>query len=153
MVFLSSLVFGGTPSSVSPNSSPNPANCGQPVTLTANGDAAWKKAGADEGLRRAFERAAYSPEDSGNGTWRGANAAQRPRSPAQAPASPQRYDLEGSANFPLSAASLTFVSSSQVQVPVYKGGATSYTATLNITNPGRLTTTQNFHLSSGGGGN
>ncbi|MGA3025586.1 MAG: BACON domain-containing carbohydrate-binding protein [Bryobacteraceae bacterium] len=33
--------------------------------------------GADEGLRQAFERAAYSLEDSGHGTWRGENPAQR----------------------------------------------------------------------------
>ena len=31
-------------------------------------DAVWKKAGADEGLRQAFERATYSLEDSGHGT-------------------------------------------------------------------------------------
>ncbi len=40
-------------------------------------DAVWEKAGADEGLRQAFERAAYSLEDSGHGTWRGVNAAQQ----------------------------------------------------------------------------
>jgi sugar lactone lactonase YvrE len=40
-------------------------------------DAAWRAAGADEGLRQAFERATYSLEESGHGTWRGANAAQR----------------------------------------------------------------------------
>jgi streptogramin lyase len=43
----------------------------------ANGDAVWTKAGADEGLRQAFERARYSLQDSGHGTWRGANPAQR----------------------------------------------------------------------------
>jgi Fe-S cluster biogenesis protein NfuA len=43
----------------------------------ANGDAAWKEAGADESLRQAFERATYSLKESGHGTWRGANAAQR----------------------------------------------------------------------------
>src|ERR1017187_10011756 len=42
-----------------------------------NADAVWKKAGADQGLRQAFERAAYALEDSGHGTWRGVNAAQR----------------------------------------------------------------------------
>src|SRR5471030_2576393 len=42
-----------------------------------NADAVWKKAGADEGLRQAFERAAYALEDSGHGTYRGANPAQR----------------------------------------------------------------------------
>ncbi len=42
-----------------------------------NAAAAWKKAGADDGLRQAFERAMYSVKDGGNGTWRGANAAQR----------------------------------------------------------------------------
>jgi hypothetical protein len=40
-------------------------------------EAVWKKAGADEGLRLAFERARYSLEDSGHGTWRGQNRAQR----------------------------------------------------------------------------
>jgi hypothetical protein len=39
-----------------------------------NADAVWKKAGADEGLRQAFERARYSLQDSGHGTWRGATA-------------------------------------------------------------------------------
>jgi len=34
-------------------------------------------AGADEGLRQAFERAAYSLEDSGHGAWRGVNPAER----------------------------------------------------------------------------
>ena len=43
----------------------------------ANGDSVRRKAGADEGLRQAFERAAYSLEDSGRGTWRGVNPAQR----------------------------------------------------------------------------
>ena len=57
----------------------------------------------------------------------------------------------GSMNFPLSAASLTFVSSTEVQVPVYMGGATAYTATLNITNPGGLTVSQNFQVSPSGG--
>jgi hypothetical protein len=56
----------------------------------------------------------------------------------------------GGTNFPLSAASLTFVSSTEVQAPVYMGGATSYTATLNITNPGGLTTSQSFQVSSTG---
>src|ERR1017187_5376016 len=59
----------------------------------------------------------------------------------------------GGMNYPLSPASLTFVSSSQVQVPVYLGGATSYTATLNITNFGGLTTSQNFQVGSSGGEN
>ena len=43
----------------------------------ANAQAVWKKAGADAGLRQAFERAAYSLEESSDGTWRGANPAQR----------------------------------------------------------------------------
>jgi len=34
-------------------------------------------AGGDEGLRQAFERAAYSLEASGNGAWRGVNPAER----------------------------------------------------------------------------
>jgi hypothetical protein len=38
---------------------------------------AWNKAGADGGLRQAFERAAYSLQDSGHGAWHGTNAAQR----------------------------------------------------------------------------
>src|SRR5271163_290151 len=42
-----------------------------------NADGAWKNAGADDGLRKAFERARYSLEDAGHGTWRGVNAAQR----------------------------------------------------------------------------
>jgi hypothetical protein len=33
--------------------------------------------GADDGLLQAFERAEYSLQDSGNGTWRGVNRAQR----------------------------------------------------------------------------
>src|ERR1035441_10826301 len=33
-------------------------------------EAVWQKAGADEGLRQAFERATYTLEDSGHGTWR-----------------------------------------------------------------------------------
>lgn len=40
-------------------------------------DDAWKKAGADDGLRQAFERAIYSFKDSGHGVWRGGNHAQR----------------------------------------------------------------------------
>jgi hypothetical protein len=43
----------------------------------ANADAVWKEAGADEGLRQAFERVTYSLEDSGHGTYRGANLPQR----------------------------------------------------------------------------
>lgn len=39
--------------------------------------AVWKKADADEGLRQAFERATYSLEDSGHGTYRGVNPGQR----------------------------------------------------------------------------
>ena len=54
-------------------------------------------------------------------------------------------------NYPLSVSSLIFVSSTVVQVPVYMGGAASYTATLNITNPGGLTASQNFQVSAGGG--
>ena len=34
-------------------------------------------AGLGEGLRQAFERAAYALQDSGHGTWSGTNAAQR----------------------------------------------------------------------------
>ena len=48
-----------------------------PALFCANADAVWKKAGADEGLRHAFERATYSLEDSGHGAYRGANAAQQ----------------------------------------------------------------------------
>ena len=47
------------------------------ASAASNADSAWQKAGADDGLRQAFERAAYSLEDSGHGTWRGTNAAQR----------------------------------------------------------------------------
>jgi sugar lactone lactonase YvrE len=47
------------------------------ATGASSADAAWKKAGADEGLRQAFERATYALKDSGHGAWRGANAAQR----------------------------------------------------------------------------
>ena len=43
----------------------------------AHEDAVWKQAGADEGLRQAFERARYSLEDSGHGSYRGVNPAQR----------------------------------------------------------------------------
>jgi hypothetical protein len=46
-------------------------------SAAANPDAVWKKAGADDGLRQAFERAIYCLKDSGHGTWRGENAAQR----------------------------------------------------------------------------
>src|ERR1700722_18647240 len=34
---------------------------------------AWQEARADEGLRQVFERAMYSLEESGNGTYRGVN--------------------------------------------------------------------------------
>ena len=47
------------------------------LAAAANADAVWKEAGADEGLRQAFVRVAYSLEDSGQGTWRGVNAGQR----------------------------------------------------------------------------
>jgi uncharacterized repeat protein (TIGR01451 family) len=47
------------------------------ATRATDADAAWKKAGADNGLRRAFERATYALKDSGHGSWLGANAAQR----------------------------------------------------------------------------
>lgn len=47
------------------------------IPSTANTSTAWNKAGADEGLRQAFERAMYSLEESGNGTYRGVNRAQR----------------------------------------------------------------------------
>ena len=40
-------------------------------------DAAWAKAGADQGLRLAYERAVYAFEDSGHGTYRGANPLQQ----------------------------------------------------------------------------
>jgi sugar lactone lactonase YvrE len=43
----------------------------------AKADTVWTKAGADEGLRQAFERPVYSLKDSGHGTWRGENPAQR----------------------------------------------------------------------------
>jgi hypothetical protein len=43
----------------------------------AAGTDVWKTAGADQGLRKVFERATYSLVDSGHGTHRGANAAQR----------------------------------------------------------------------------
>ncbi len=42
-----------------------------------NADAVWRTAGADEGLRQAFEGATYSMEDSGHGTYRGVNLGQR----------------------------------------------------------------------------
>jgi len=54
-------------------------------------------------------------------------------------------------NYPVPASCLTFVSSSEVQVAVYMGGATSYTATLNITSPGGLAASQNFQVGSSGG--
>jgi len=50
---------------------------GKSSIAAANAEADWKKTGADEGLRQAFERAAYSLEDSGHGTWRGVNPRQR----------------------------------------------------------------------------
>jgi streptogramin lyase len=53
--------FGGAPGNAGGATSP---------------DAVWKEAGADEELRQAFERIAYSLEDSGHGTWRGENSAQ-----------------------------------------------------------------------------
>jgi len=40
-------------------------------------DSVWGTAGADEGLRQAFECATYSLRPSGHGTWRGANPSQR----------------------------------------------------------------------------
>jgi hypothetical protein len=43
----------------------------------ASPDAAWKQAGADEGLRQAFERATYSLKDSGHGTYSGVNPRQQ----------------------------------------------------------------------------
>jgi hypothetical protein len=46
-------------------------------TRSDHSNAGAKKAAADEGLRRAFDRAIYSLEASGDGAWRGANAAQR----------------------------------------------------------------------------
>ena len=50
-----------------------------PVGLrgATSADSAFQAAGADEGLRQAFERATYSLQESGHGIWRGANAAQR----------------------------------------------------------------------------
>ena len=53
------------------------AAAGLGASRASKADAAWKKTGADDGLRQAFERAMYSLEDSGQGTWHGANAAQR----------------------------------------------------------------------------
>jgi streptogramin lyase len=53
------------------------ALAGGGVRAAAIADAAWKKAGADAGLRQAFERAAYALEESGRGTYRGGNPAQR----------------------------------------------------------------------------
>ncbi len=46
------------------------------ITAT-KADAVWKTAGADQGLREAFERAIYALEESGHGTYRGVNPAQR----------------------------------------------------------------------------
>jgi hypothetical protein len=37
----------------------------------------WKQAGADDSLRKAFEKAIYSLKDSGHGRWTGSNDAQR----------------------------------------------------------------------------
>ena len=56
-------------------------------------------------------------------------------------------------NYAVPAPCLTFVSSSEVQIALYMGGATSYTATLTITNPGGLAASRSFQVSSGGGGN
>jgi hypothetical protein len=42
-----------------------------------NADASWRKAGAGDGLRQAFERATYSLEKAGHGTYRGVNRKQR----------------------------------------------------------------------------
>ncbi len=47
------------------------------ASRASKADAVWKTTGADDGLRQAFERAMYSLEDSGHGTWQGVNAAQR----------------------------------------------------------------------------
>jgi hypothetical protein len=43
----------------------------------AGGHAVWNTAGADDGLRQAFESVAYSLYDSGHGAWRGVNASPR----------------------------------------------------------------------------
>ena len=56
-------------------------------------------------------------------------------------------------NYAVPAPCLTFVSSSEVQIALYMGGVTSYTATLTITNPGGLAASRSFQVSSGGGGN
>ncbi len=45
------------------------------LSCAASPDAAWKKAGADEGLRQAFERATYSLRNAGHGTYQGENPA------------------------------------------------------------------------------
>lgn len=47
------------------------------IARGTNVDAAWKQAGTDEGLRRAFERAPYELENSGRETYRGVNPGQR----------------------------------------------------------------------------
>lgn len=47
------------------------------IMESPNADAAWKKAGADQGLRQAFERATYSLEAAAPGVFRGVNPAQR----------------------------------------------------------------------------
>jgi hypothetical protein len=57
-------------------------NCLAPPVLNSiksdtNADAVWTQAGADEGLRQALERAAYSLEDSATVTYRGVNPSQR----------------------------------------------------------------------------
>jgi hypothetical protein len=56
---------------------PTPANAATMPVQAKDSDAVWKKAGADEGLRQAFERVAYRLEDSGPGRYEGMNPAQR----------------------------------------------------------------------------
>src|SRR4051794_23351755 len=47
------------------------------IACAADPSDVWKEAGADDGLRQAFERTIYSLKDAGRGTWRGENRAQR----------------------------------------------------------------------------
>src|SRR5260370_34986318 len=48
----------------------------------------------------------------------------------------------GGTNYPLSPSNMIFVSATQVQIPIYMGGSSAYTATLTITNPGSLSTSK-----------
>jgi len=54
-----------------------PGNTVPAMGETAASTGVWKEAGADAGLRPAFERTRYSPADSGHGMYRGANPRQR----------------------------------------------------------------------------